>query len=95
MQDKERSDSMMEACDAAQLNGLLRRAIGLMKGLEIECTTTSFRFSVISVMPLLKITERYVWLHDCAVEPLKGCRTASVRTGTQHQTAHWTRLDDE
>ena len=48
---------MDEACDAAQLNGLLRRAIRLMKGLEIECTPALFRFSVISVIPILKITE--------------------------------------
>lgn len=58
MQDKDRSDSMDPACDAAKMHGLLRRAVALMKGLEIKLTPEGFAFSVISVIPILKISER-------------------------------------
>jgi hypothetical protein len=64
LQDRKRSDSMDPACDAAQLHGLLRRAIGLMRGLDICLTDESFKFSVISVIPVLKITEQ------CAIFPV-------------------------
>ena len=58
LQNRDRSDSMDPACEAAQLNGLLRRAIRLMKGLEIKLDNTDFQFSVLSVIPVLKITEK-------------------------------------
>lgn len=58
VQDKDRSDSMDPACDAAKMHGLLRRAVALMKGLEITLTPRGFTFAVISVIPVLKISER-------------------------------------
>jgi hypothetical protein len=58
VQDRKRSDSMDPACNAGKLNGLLRHAIKIMKGLKISLIADSFQVSVISVLPLLKITER-------------------------------------
>jgi hypothetical protein len=58
LQDKQRSDSMEPACDAANLHGLLRRAIGILRGIEILLTDETFKFSVLSPIPILKITEK-------------------------------------
>lgn len=55
---------MEGACDAAQLNGLLRHAIKILRGLQIKLTADEFQFSVVSALPILKITER------CALQVL-------------------------
>ncbi|KAL4434008.1 hypothetical protein ABPG75_000449 [Micractinium tetrahymenae] len=59
--DKELSDSMEEACDAMRLNGLVRTAIRLIKGLELRADPASGQFvmSVLSGILWFKITERY------------------------------------
>jgi hypothetical protein len=86
-QDRERSDSMAEACDAAQLNGLLRRAVNLMKGLEIALTPEGFSFAVLSVIPLLKIYER------CDPRPCASCSCTCTQLAvampvTMHRLLH-------
>ncbi|KAL4441807.1 hypothetical protein ABPG77_003723 [Micractinium sp. CCAP 211/92] len=59
--DKELSDSMEEACDVMRLNGLVRTAIRLIKGVEVQTRADSGEFvmSVLSGILWFKITERY------------------------------------
>lgn len=59
LKDKAASDSMEEAMDATQLNFVLRRAIKLIKGVEIQQTPTDFKFSVLSGILWFKVTETY------------------------------------
>ena len=60
MKDKEASDSMDPVCDLMRLNGLLRMAIGLIKGAEIFATPgESFRMDVLSGVLWFKIKEKY------------------------------------
>lgn len=60
IKDKEASDSMDAVCDLMQLNGLLRMAIGLIRGVEIEAARGShFKLSVISGVLWFKIRESY------------------------------------
>jgi hypothetical protein len=49
---------MDPAFNAAEMGGLLRRAIGLVRGVQICLTGDAFKISVISVFPLLKVTEQ-------------------------------------
>ena len=65
LQDRQRSDSMEGACDAAQLRGLMRHAIKVLKGLQITLTHEAFQFAVVSVVPILKIIERCV---ECSLQ---------------------------
>ena len=60
LQDRERSDSMAPVCEVAQLNGLLRRAVNLMRGVDIKMTPLGIGIGAISVIPVLKIFERCV-----------------------------------
>lgn len=55
-QDFSRSDRMDEACDAMRLNGLVRSAIRLVRGVEIAVRDGEFKFAVCSVIPWFKVT---------------------------------------
>ncbi|GBF88035.1 hypothetical protein Rsub_00747 [Raphidocelis subcapitata] len=59
VKDKDASDSMEPAMDLIQLNGLVRQAVGLIRGVEVRQGGGDFEFSVLSVIPWFKITERY------------------------------------
>ena len=62
LKDNANSDSMTGALDAVNLHGLVRRAVHLIKGLELKTTSPPgvFQFGVFSVLPWFKITERHV-----------------------------------
>lgn len=60
IKDKQASDSMDAVCDMMKLNSLLRAAINLIKGIDIEATPgVEFRFAVLSGVLWFKIRERY------------------------------------
>lgn len=60
MKDKEASDSMDPVCNLMQLNSLLRAAINLIKGIDIQATSGSeFKFAVLSGVLWFKIRESY------------------------------------
>lgn len=54
-QDKALSDPMDAAMDLMRLNGLIRRAVGLVKGLEIKLSDDSYEFAVTSYVPGFKV----------------------------------------
>jgi hypothetical protein len=60
VKDKEASDSLDAPCDLAHIGGLVRVAIGLIKGVDISVSPgQQFRFSVLSTIGWFKITESY------------------------------------
>ncbi|KAK9839726.1 hypothetical protein WJX84_009027 [Apatococcus fuscideae] len=59
IKDKAASSSMDAALDIAEINGLVRKAIHLLKGCEISLENGHFTFAVTSIVPWFKITERY------------------------------------
>ena len=59
IKDKELSDSMTPVCDLMQLNGVMRFAIGLIRGVQISCCPSKFEFAVLSGVLWFKIKERY------------------------------------
>lgn len=59
IKDKETSDSMESAFELLRLNGLLRRAIRLIKGVYIRQSSGEFELSVLSGILWFKVTERY------------------------------------
>ena len=63
VQDKEASDSMEPAMNLMQLGGLIRRAVALVKGMDIRVSEDSFRFGITSVVPGFKVGSRTT-LHD-------------------------------
>lgn len=54
-QDKAASDSMDPAMDLMGLNGLIRKAINLVRGVEIAITDDMFEMAVISIIPWFKV----------------------------------------
>lgn len=64
LKDKELSDSMDPVCDLMSIHGIIRMAIGLIKGVEIEVVLGAegreFKFAVLSGVLWFKIRERYV-----------------------------------
>ena len=52
---KGESTSMDAACDLCHMNFILKRAVGLITGLELECTDTEFKLAVTSVVPWFKV----------------------------------------
>lgn len=62
LKDAANSDTMAAALDAVQLHGLVRRAVHLMRGLELRATSPPgvFQFAVFSALPWFRVTERYV-----------------------------------
>eukprot|EP00887_Chlorella_sp_A99_P002457 scaffold10.g2457.t1 len=59
VKDKQASDSMDVACSLMRLSGLVRAAVGLIKGLEIRITPGQFEMAVLSGILWFKIRERY------------------------------------
>lgn len=62
VKDAAASDSMTPALDAVQLHGLVRRAVHLMRGVELRTASPpgTFQFAVFSALPWFRVTERYV-----------------------------------
>ena len=62
VKDAAASDSMTPALDAVNLHGLVRRAVHLMRGVDLRVLSPpgSFQFSVFSALPWFKVTERYI-----------------------------------
>lgn len=54
-QDKTLSDPMDPAMDLMRLNGLIRRAVGLVKGLDIRLSDETYEFAVTSYVPGFKV----------------------------------------
>jgi hypothetical protein len=54
-QDKAASDSMEAAMDLMCLNGVVRKAINLVKGLEISFTDETFHMAITSIIPWFKV----------------------------------------
>lgn len=60
IKDKQASDSMDAVCDLMKMNGLLRMAIGLIKGVEILAIPgEDFKLDVLSGVLWFKIKEKY------------------------------------
>ncbi|KAI7843694.1 hypothetical protein COHA_002593 [Chlorella ohadii] len=59
VKDKVASDSLDEACDVMRLGGLVRIAIGLIKGVELRQQDGVFTFVLHSGILWFKVTERY------------------------------------
>lgn len=59
VQDKRRSDSMTRACDIMELQGLMRHAVKILKGTRILLTGETFHVAAVSVIPVIKVAERY------------------------------------
>jgi hypothetical protein len=51
----ERSDAMDAAMDLVQLNGVIRRAVSLVRGVEIRHTAADIEIAVFSVLPMFKV----------------------------------------
>ena len=56
LQDKAASDSMDAACDAAELNNLMRMAVGRIKGIRLEHSHTSFKIVILSGILWFKVS---------------------------------------
>eukprot|EP01025_Chloroclados_australasicus_P029518 TRINITY_DN2951_c0_g1_i1.p1 TRINITY_DN2951_c0_g1~~TRINITY_DN2951_c0_g1_i1.p1 ORF type:complete len:316 (-),score=31.26 TRINITY_DN2951_c0_g1_i1:375-1322(-) len=59
IKDFERSDSMDKALDLMEMGGIVRTAVRLIRGVQIKLTEKEFVFSLFSIIPWFKITERY------------------------------------
>lgn len=59
MKDHSASDSMDQIMDVMRINGLLRTAVRLLRGLEIKLDDSDFSFAVFSVVKWFKIAESY------------------------------------
>eukprot|EP01024_Parvocaulis_polyphysoides_P019954 TRINITY_DN1913_c1_g3_i1.p1 TRINITY_DN1913_c1_g3~~TRINITY_DN1913_c1_g3_i1.p1 ORF type:complete len:323 (-),score=42.35 TRINITY_DN1913_c1_g3_i1:229-1197(-) len=59
IKDVERSDCMEEVMDLMKIGGLLRSAIKLIRGMQIEYTEEHWKASVFSFIPWFKISEKY------------------------------------
>eukprot|EP00892_Ulva_mutabilis_P010896 jgi/Ulvmu1/8179/UM040_0076.1 len=59
IKDRKRSDDMSPVCDAMHMFGLLRQAIKILKGTRLCLSPEGFDVVGVSVIPLLKIVERY------------------------------------
>ena len=56
LQDRAASSSMDAALDLAEIGGILRKAIHLLKGCEISLDNGEFTFAVTSILPWFKVT---------------------------------------
>ncbi|KAI8469874.1 MAG: hypothetical protein J3K34DRAFT_269105 [Monoraphidium minutum] len=74
--DKARSDPMDEAIQLMALSGLMRQAIKLIRGVQIQQDSDKFVFSVLSVFTWFKVTETY----PLSGEPVR-CRRRDFRGG--------------
>ncbi|KAI8463357.1 MAG: hypothetical protein J3K34DRAFT_444242 [Monoraphidium minutum] len=59
VKDHAASDSMEEIMEVMRMNGVLKTAIRLLRGLEIKLDEQNFSFAVFSVVRWFKIAERY------------------------------------
>lgn len=59
LKDKKRSDSMMPACDIMNLHGVMRHAVSILKGTRILLTGETFHVAAVSLIPVIKVAERY------------------------------------
>jgi hypothetical protein len=59
MQDHQLSDPMEGACNIMQLNGLMRTAVKMVKGVKLTLNEEEFDVAVFSVISWFKIVERY------------------------------------
>ena len=50
---------MDPVCDLMRINGLVRMAIGLLRGMEVDITEDTFKMNICSVISWFKIRERY------------------------------------
>ena len=91
LKDKEASDSLEPALDTVKIRGLLRMAIGLIKGVEITAAPgRQFRFAVLSGIGWFKITESYP-LGGAAGAPPVRHRRRDLRGGTS--SPRWPRFE--
>lgn len=58
-QDKQRSESLDAGAELLRLNRLVRSAIGLIKGIEVNLEGSHFHLHVVSVVSWFKVKERY------------------------------------
>eukprot|EP00879_Flechtneria_rotunda_P017482 GHRR01018330.1.p1 GENE.GHRR01018330.1~~GHRR01018330.1.p1 ORF type:complete len:164 (+),score=27.51 GHRR01018330.1:115-606(+) len=59
LQEASLSDSMEPAMTLMRLNGVVRTAVKLVKGVKLHLTEESFVFAVFSVISWFKVTEQY------------------------------------
>jgi len=53
------SEPMDSAMELVRLNPLIRRAVGLVNGLELEITDSEFKMAVLCAIPWFKVREHY------------------------------------
>ncbi len=85
LQDKEASSSMNAALDLAEIHGLLRKAICLLKGCEIRLDNGEFTFAVTSVVPWFKVKP--------ASDPSQEFCTPSAAFQTLHEEPQLVKLN--
>ncbi|GFR45809.1 hypothetical protein Agub_g7265 [Astrephomene gubernaculifera] len=79
VKDRERSGSMEAALDMVHLNGLVRQAVKLVRGVRIEHDSETFIFAVFSVVSWFKVKEVY----PLSGEPRRHRRRDLRRGGAQ------------
>ncbi len=58
---------MEPAMDLMRLNGLIRRAINLVKGVDVTITEDTFEMAITSIIPWFKVLFPLQLLRFCAV----------------------------
>lgn len=86
--DREASEPMDAAMNLVRLNPLVRRAVGLVNGLELEITDTEFHMAVLCAIPWFKVRPGEARHADCAPDLLL---LQSNRTSKEqgNQRARW------
>ena len=64
-QDGARSDSMDLVCDVMHLHGLFRKAVRLLRGMDVRVDSNTFQFAMFSVIPIFKV--RFLVFISCLV----------------------------
>ena len=68
LQDKKASSSMDEVLDLAEVNGLVRQALVLLKGCEISLEDASFHLSVTSALTWFKVSQLNACKHSWTLQ---------------------------
>lgn len=101
-QDGPASDSMDAACDAMHLNGLVRKAIGFIRGMDVklsapapaaaanspELSASHFEMAIFSVLPLLKVREKFALCGEPAQFNRRDMRSGEYFVRPYHLCTH-------
>lgn len=82
------SESMEDALQLLQLNGLVRTAIRLIRGVRLRVTEEEFEFVVFSVIPWFKVVERYPWTGATSLHKRRDLRRGKHRGRVRLHDGH-------